>query len=102
MNFRVLTLKYMGWCPGVESAARFIPDRDIPPIRIVFSFFIIASVSASSFLLSREALVYLGFPSDPSVRYMTVRITSTTLEGIADPSSFPPSPDPPNFTYTRQ
>jgi len=29
MNFRVLTLRYMGWCPGVKAAARFIPDRDI-------------------------------------------------------------------------
>jgi len=29
MNLRVLTQKYMGWCPGVESAARFIPDRDV-------------------------------------------------------------------------
>jgi hypothetical protein len=28
MNLRALTLKYMGWCPGVKSAARFIPDRN--------------------------------------------------------------------------
>ena len=27
MNLRKL-LSYMGWCPGVKSAARFIPDRD--------------------------------------------------------------------------
>lgn len=69
MNFRILTLKYMGWCPGVESAAKFIPDRDIPPTRIVFAALLIGSVSASSFLLSRETMVYLGFPSDPPVRY---------------------------------
>jgi len=29
MNLRTLTLKYLGWCPGVDSAARFIPDREI-------------------------------------------------------------------------
>ena len=29
MNLRSLTLKYLGWCPGVESAARFIPERDV-------------------------------------------------------------------------
>jgi len=22
-------LKYLGWCPGVESASKFVPDRDI-------------------------------------------------------------------------
>ena len=69
MNPRTLADRYMGWCPGYESASRFVPDRDIPPIRIVFAVFIIASVSASSFMLSREALVYLGFPYDPPVRY---------------------------------
>ena len=26
MNLRKLILSYMGWCPGVKSAARFIPD----------------------------------------------------------------------------
>ena len=29
MNLRALTLKYLGWCPGVEAAVRFIPNRDI-------------------------------------------------------------------------
>lgn len=34
MNLRNLTLKYMGWCPGVRSAARFIPDKEIPEGRV--------------------------------------------------------------------
>ena len=34
MNLRALTLKYMGWCPGIEVAARFIPDREIPNKRV--------------------------------------------------------------------
>jgi hypothetical protein len=29
MNLRALTLKYMGWCPGVKSAAQFIPKKDV-------------------------------------------------------------------------
>jgi len=28
MNLRKLSLRYIGWCPGVKSAARFIPERD--------------------------------------------------------------------------
>jgi len=29
MNPRKITLEYLGWCPGVESAARFIPDKEL-------------------------------------------------------------------------
>ena len=35
MNFRVLMIKYIGWCPGVESAARFVPNRDIPETYVI-------------------------------------------------------------------
>jgi hypothetical protein len=34
MNLRKITLIYMGWCPGVKSAAQFIPDKDIPNKRL--------------------------------------------------------------------
>jgi len=34
MNLRVLTLRYMGWCPGVKAAARFVPDKEIPNKRV--------------------------------------------------------------------
>jgi hypothetical protein len=29
MNLRKVTLRYLGWCPGVESAARFIPEGEL-------------------------------------------------------------------------
>jgi len=29
MNFRKITLKYLGWCPGVKSAANFIPRMNL-------------------------------------------------------------------------
>jgi len=44
MNFRVLTLKYMGWCPGVKAVARFMPDRDIPEIYLIGSTFAVILV----------------------------------------------------------
>jgi len=44
MNFRVLTQKYMGWCPGVKAAARFMPDRDIPEIYLIGSTFAVILV----------------------------------------------------------
>jgi len=50
MNLRKLTQMYMGWCPGVESAARFIPDRDISN-RTMF-------VSASVLLITVGAVAF--------------------------------------------
>ena len=29
MNLRNLTLKYMGWCPGIDDAAKFLPNFEI-------------------------------------------------------------------------
>lgn len=29
MNPRMVFMKYMGWCPGVAAAAKFVPDREI-------------------------------------------------------------------------
>ena len=34
MNLRKLTLKYFGWCPGIDNAAKFIPDGDIPDVKM--------------------------------------------------------------------
>ncbi len=39
-------------------------------------------------------------PSD--TRYCTARVTLTTMEAREDGTGFPPSPDPPDWTYTRQ
>ena len=62
MNLRALTLKYLGWCPGVKAAARFVPDRDIPPTRIVMIVAFVGSVSLSSFFVAHRALTIIGFP----------------------------------------
>ena len=29
MNIKAFLDKYLGWCPGVESASKFVPDKDI-------------------------------------------------------------------------
>ena len=34
MNLRKVTLRYLGWCPGVDNTARFIPDGDIPDVKM--------------------------------------------------------------------
>lgn len=29
MNLRKITLRYMGWCPGIDDAAKFLPNFEI-------------------------------------------------------------------------
>ncbi len=42
MNLRKITLRYMGWCPGVESAARFIPDEEVGRGKLVWVLMMLA------------------------------------------------------------
>ena len=65
MNLRKISLKYMGWCPGVKSAARFIPDRNIPPTRVVLAVVIVLLTSGSSYFTMQRALANIGFPKSP-------------------------------------
>jgi len=37
MNLRKVTLRYLGWCPGIDHAAKFFPDRDVPDIFFIGS-----------------------------------------------------------------
>lgn len=63
MNFRKITLKYMGWCPGVEVASRFIPNQNIRPSKLILVFFIITSIMAGSYMISIQALSAQNYPS---------------------------------------
>ena len=50
MNPRTLFTKYLGWCPGVESAAKWVPDRDLSN-RNLFLFTVITIGSIIGFPL---------------------------------------------------
>ena len=63
MNLRKTAVTYLGWCPGVEAASSFLPDRDIPPMRLLLAVTLLASVSASSYLASNRLLLWAGFPA---------------------------------------
>ena len=63
VNLRKITLRYMGWCPGVKSAARFIPNQNIPPSKVILVFFIITSIMAGSYMISIQALSAQNYPS---------------------------------------
>jgi len=47
MNQQRITFKFTGWCPGIKSAAGFIPDKEIP-IAQVYALIIIAALGISA------------------------------------------------------
>jgi hypothetical protein len=61
MNLRRMTLKYMGWCPGIEAAARFIPKRELSSQSVIllavsFTSIITVGLFAAQNLLTRPPL----------------------------------------------
>jgi len=46
MNLRSVALRHLGWCPGVEAAARFLPDRDMKRYIMMFTL-VLLTLSAS-------------------------------------------------------
>ncbi len=63
MNIRHLTMKYLGWCPGVKEAARFIPEREIPSTQLAMMLALALMISLSGYYITDMALSTVGFPS---------------------------------------
>ena len=56
MNLRKLTLRYMGWCPGVHSAAMWIPDKEYSNRRVFASSMTVFMAIIGVSLLYRSSL----------------------------------------------
>ena len=59
MNLRKITLKYMGWCPGVDRAARFFPDYEIP---LKPSILLVGFVAIIAMYLAVQPSFYAQYP----------------------------------------
>ncbi len=57
MNLRKITLKYMGWCPSVKSAAKFIPEKEINVSLYALILFALAFVAVQ--LTSAGSIFYV-------------------------------------------
>jgi hypothetical protein len=64
MNLRKISLKYFGWCPGFESASKFIPERATSPSRLFLVISIISFTIFLSFHMTQQGLMYFDFPRD--------------------------------------
>ena len=88
MNMREITLRYMGWCPGVKAASRFLPDREIPSTQVAMMLALASMISLSGYHITNTALTTVGIPSygDLSVTYdnpiLAVRGNEVYLAGI--------------------
>ena len=81
MNFRKITLKYLAWCPGIESAARFIPAREfdsrlVAPVALMLftTLFIMVPLSIGSYIESQKP------PEDIASVIRVERIQETTYD----------------------
>lgn len=60
MNPRAATLRILRWCPGVESAAKFLPDNDLAPSKVVASLIIGVLIMFTGFLGAQQIQMALG------------------------------------------
>jgi hypothetical protein len=56
MNLRKITLRYMGWCPGVHSVAMWIPDKEYSNRRVFASSMTVFMVIIGVSLFYRSSL----------------------------------------------
>jgi hypothetical protein len=62
MNLRTLTLRHLGWCPGVNSIAMRIPDKEYSDRR-VFAW------SLSIFIVILGSSIYFSYAGQPQPSY---------------------------------
>ena len=63
MNPRVTFRAILGWCPGFESASRFLPDKEVSNRRIALSIAVLILAAMSTYAVTEALLVAVGFPS---------------------------------------
>ncbi len=71
MNIRAISVKYLGWCPGVKAASQFLPDRDIPPMQMTMMLVLASITTLSGYYLANTVLSTAELPSsgDISIKY---------------------------------
>jgi len=77
MNLHALTLRYLGWCPGVDSVARWIPDKEYSNRRVL-------APSMTVFIILLGFSLYYHFSmGEPSYSW-DVEFTEAVYDDITD------------------
>ena len=69
MNPHILFKKYLGWCPGAESASKFVPDHDIAGDSIAIfasALMLIISFSSMNGILRFIVMAFAAFIGVPA------------------------------------
>jgi hypothetical protein len=69
MNPRNTFKAILGWCPGFQSASRFLPDREVSNRRIALSAIVLLVAVMSTYLATEKLLIASGFPSNANLSF---------------------------------
>ena len=75
MNLHSLTLRYLGWCPGVDSIAMWIPDKEYSDRR-VFAY------SMTVFIVILGLSLYGSFARGPQSYSWDIEFTEAPVDDI--------------------
>ncbi len=84
MNARTLFEKILGWCPGIESASQFIPERNIAgDTSAVFAsaLMVILAFSSLNWIIRFIIIVFAAFISIPACWIKLRRDKAVPQEG---------------------
>ena len=68
LNLQKAALRYMGWCPGAETAAKFLPDKNIPASKFITALTLLAAISLTTYYVSFLAFARINLTSTPSLK----------------------------------
>ncbi len=100
MNPRTTFKAILGWCPGFQSASRFLPDREISDKRIALSAIVLIVAATVTYFATEKLLIASGFPSNTNLSlqynnpvihekdghlYLSVQQDSSTSGGASAP-----------------
>jgi len=92
MNLRKITLRYMGWCPGVKSAAMFIPDKEFSS-RTLF----LTTVSIASIIVAAITIQNVTEPKEAK----TLMVTIYDVYDPSDRATYPDGMFDETFNYSK-
>ncbi|MFH2111669.1 MAG: hypothetical protein ABIJ47_10480 [Candidatus Bathyarchaeota archaeon] len=89
MNPRTLTLRYLGWCPGANQVAAWVPDKEYSDKQVfrssMFAFAVIISLSLYSFTRTPQSyswdIEFTDAPVDDITGDYMVRKTAS-MDGV--------------------
>jgi hypothetical protein len=94
MNLRKVTLRYLGWCPGVKAAAGFFPEREISKRFVVLSTVIFMTILISGVALAQ----YYMRPLEPGPLKVTIY---DIYDPEIEPVTYPDDIFDESFNYSK-